>query len=87
MGSSSAFTVGLLKNLKCHKRVYATDEEIAQEACHMEIDVLGNPIGKQDQYAAAYGGLNYYQFNKDGSVDVEPVLMDHEAFKAIRKKI
>lgn len=87
LGSSSAFTVGLLKNLKCHKRVYATDEEIAQEACHMEIDVLGNPIGKQDQYAAAYGGLNYYQFNKDGSVFVEPVLMSKEAYNQLEKNL
>lgn len=79
LGSSSSFTVGLIKNLKCYKREYISDEEVAQAACHLEIDVLKNPIGKQDQYAAAYGGLNYYQFNKDGSVFVEPVLMGKES--------
>lgn len=87
LGSSSSFTVGLIKNLKCHKREYISDEEVAQMACNMEINILKNPIGKQDQYAAAYGGLNYYQFNKDGSVFVEPVLMSHEAFKQLEKNL
>lgn len=87
LGSSSSFTVGLLNNLKCHKREYISKHDVAEAACHMEIDVLGNPIGKQDQYAAAYGGFNYYQFNKDGSVDVEPILMSHEAFKQLEKNL
>lgn len=87
LGSSSAFTVGLIKNLKCHKREFASDEEIAQLACKMEIDVLKNPIGKQDQYAAAYGGLNYYQFNKDGTVFVEPVMMSKEAFHKLEDNL
>lgn len=87
LGSSSTFTVGLIKNLKCHKREYISDEEVAQAACHMEIDVLKNPIGKQDQYAAAYGGLNYYQFNKDGSVFVEPVLMSKESLIKLEENL
>lgn len=87
LGSSSSFTVGLLNNLKCHKREYISKHDVAEAACHMEIDVLGNPIGKQDQYAAAFGGFNYYQFNKDGSVDVEPILMDHVAFKQLEKNL
>lgn len=87
LGSSSSFTVGLLNNLKCHKREYISKQDVAEAACHMEIDVLGNPIGKQDQYAAAFGGFNYYQFNKDGSVDVEPILMSHEAFKQLEKNL
>lgn len=87
LGSSSSFTVGLLNNLKCHKREYISKKDVAEAACHMEIDVLGNPIGKQDQYAAAFGGFNYYQFNKDGSVDVEPILMSHEAFKQLEKNL
>lgn len=87
LGSSSAFTVGLIKNLKCHKREFASDEEIAQLACKMEIDVLKNPIGKQDQYAAAYGGLNYYQFNKDGTVFVEPVMMSKEALHKLEDNL
>ena len=87
LGSSSTFTVGLIKNLKCHKREFASDEEIAKLACEMEIDVLQNPIGKQDQYAASYGGLNYYQFNKDGTVFVEPVIMSHNVFKQLEKNL
>ena len=87
LGSSSSFTVGLLNNLKCHKREYISKGDLAEAACHMEIDVLGNPIGKQDQYAAAFGGLNYYQFNKNGTVDVEPVLMSHEAFKQLEENL
>ncbi len=87
LGSSSAFTVGLINNLKCYKREYISDEEVAQAACHMEIDVLKNPIGKQDQYAAAYGGLNYYQFNKDGTVFVEPIMMSKESFNQLEKNL
>ncbi len=87
LGSSSSFTVGLLKNLKCYKREYISDAEIAEAACDMEIKKLGNPIGKQDQYAAAFGGLNYYQFNKDGSVFVEPILMSKESYKQLEKNL
>ena len=87
LGSSSAFTVGLLYNLKCHKREFISKEELAQKACELEINKLGNPIGKQDQYAAAYGGLNFYQFNPDGSVDIQPVLLDHDKYKQLEKNL
>jgi len=87
LGSSSAFTVGLIKNIKCHKRQYISDKDVAESACNMEIDILKNPIGKQDQYAAAFGGLNFYQFNKDGSVDVEPVLIEADKFKQLEKNL
>ena len=53
----------------------------------MENNIVHTTNGKQDQYAAAFGGLNFYKFNKDGSVDVEPVLMDHEAFKQLEKNL
>lgn len=87
LGSSSSFTVGLIKNLKCHKREYISKDDVAKDACEMEINILKNPIGKQDQYAAAFGGLNFYQFNKDGSVDVEPILLGHEAYKQLEKNL
>ena len=87
LGSSSAFTVGLIKNLKCHKREYISKQEVAEMACDMEINKLGNPIGKQDQYAAAFGGLNYYEFNKDGSVFVEPILLSKEAYNSLEKNL
>lgn len=87
LGSSSSFTVGLIKNLKCYKREYISDDEVAEAACNMEINVLKNPIGKQDQYAAAFGGLNFYQFNKDGSVFVEPILMNKEAYNKLEENL
>lgn len=76
LGSSSSFTVALTKGLRAYLGKPISQAEVAEAACRLEIDILGEPIGKQDQYAAAYGGLNIYQFNADGSVDVEPVLMD-----------
>lgn len=74
LGSSSTFTVGLLNALHAFRGHHRTAEELAAEACHLEIDVLGEPIGKQDQYAAAFGGLRRYRFNADGSVYVDPVI-------------
>jgi D-glycero-alpha-D-manno-heptose-7-phosphate kinase len=76
MGSSSSFTVGSLHNLSASKQQYVTKEELAQMACDVEINQLGEPIGKQDQYAAAYGGLNVYEFLPNGEVNVRPVFMD-----------
>lgn len=73
MGSSSTLTVGVLHALHALKGEYVGRERLASEACRVEIDVLGHPIGKQDQYAAAYGGLNYIRFNPDHTVDVEPI--------------
>lgn len=87
LGSSSSFTVGLLNALYSYKREFVSKEELASKACKVEIEELGNKIGKQDQYAAAYGGLNYYQFNKDGSVYVEPVLMTKEAFHQLEENL
>lgn len=76
LGSSSAFTVGLLHTLYCFKGRYVSKEDIAAEACRVEIEKLGNPIGKQDQYAVACGGLNFIEFNRDDSVTVSPIIME-----------
>lgn len=73
LGSSSSLTVGLLVALYAYKGQITAAKKLAEESCRIEIDVLGKPIGKQDQYAAAFGGLNFIRFNPDGSVDVEPV--------------
>lgn len=75
LGSSSAFTVGLLHALHAYKGEYRTKEELAEEACEIEIDICGEPIGKQDQYGAAVGGLKLIRFHPDGKVDVEPITM------------
>lgn len=76
LGSSSAFTVSLLNVLHAYKHEAVSAEYLASTACDIEINRLGDPIGKQDQYAAAYGGLNFIQFGQDGSVGVEKVVMD-----------
>lgn len=71
LGSSSSLTVGLLNAFYTYRGVQAPAEQLAAEACKIEIEVCGKPIGKQDQYIAAYGGLRYYQFLPDGSVTNE----------------
>ncbi len=73
LGGSSAFTVGLLNALHAFRGERVSAGQLAEEACHIEIDVLKEPIGKQDQYIAAFGGLNFLCFNADGGVTVEPV--------------
>ena len=71
LGGSSAFTVGLLNALHAYRGERVAPGQLAEEACHIEIEVLKQPIGKQDQYAAAFGGLNLFSFNRDGGVTVQ----------------
>lgn len=73
LGSSSSFTVALLLALHELKNEKPTKHQLAEEACHVEIEMLKHPIGKQDQYAAAFGGLNFLVFQSDGRVKVEPI--------------
>lgn len=73
LGSSGSFTTALLKALYAHRRQLLLPQRLAELACHIEIDLLGEPIGKQDQYIAAYGGLTCFTFNKDDSVSAEPL--------------
>lgn len=68
LGSSGAFAVGLLHALHAYKRDHVLPQLVAEEACHIEIDVLGRPVGKQDQYIAAFGGINCFEFERDGKV-------------------
>jgi D-glycero-alpha-D-manno-heptose-7-phosphate kinase len=74
LGSSSAFTVGLLNALHAYKGRHATAADLARESCEIEIDRCGEPIGKQDQYAAAFGGFNFIRFHEDDSVEVKKVI-------------
>jgi D-glycero-alpha-D-manno-heptose-7-phosphate kinase len=76
LGSSSSLAVGLLNALYAYKGQVTSPGLLGQQACDIEIDILGKPIGRQDQYAAAFGGVNYIQFNPDHTVDVEPVPTD-----------
>jgi D-glycero-alpha-D-manno-heptose-7-phosphate kinase len=78
LGTSSTFAIALLNVLLHYQRKYVDLHRLADIACHIEIDLLQQPIGKQDQYAAAFGGFNAYWFNKDGSVNVEPVRIGEE---------
>ncbi len=87
LGSSSSFTVGLLHTLYCYQGKYVSKADIAREACEVEIEMLGNPIGKQDQYAAACGGLNFISFNKDDTVTVEPIIMNQETKQALQDNV
>ncbi len=73
LGSSSSITVALLHALYSYKGELVTAERLAKEACEIEIDVVGSPIGIQDQYIAAYGGLRHFAFFQDGTVSVETV--------------
>lgn len=76
LGSSSSLAVGLLNALYAYKGQVTSPGQLGQQACEIEIDILGKPIGRQDQYAAAFGGVNYMRFNPDHTVDVEPVPTD-----------
>jgi D-glycero-alpha-D-manno-heptose-7-phosphate kinase len=74
LGSSSSFAVGLFHALHAYRGRFQTAADLAKQACRLELDLLKEPIGKQDQYAAAYGGLRRYIFNSDDGVFVDPVI-------------
>jgi len=75
LASSSAYTVGLLTLIHSYFGKYMSKQEIAEQACEIEIKDLGGNIGKQDQYACALGGVNFLNFNRDGTVDHQPILL------------
>jgi D-glycero-alpha-D-manno-heptose-7-phosphate kinase len=83
LGSSGSFTVCLLKALSLGGRRSSTPQAIAEAACHIEIDVLGEPSGKQDQYVAAHGGICAYTFHQDDSVTVEPLRLSAETLQGM----
>jgi D-glycero-alpha-D-manno-heptose-7-phosphate kinase len=87
LGSSSSFTVGLLNVLHAFQGRYASAGRLAEEACRVEIDLCGEPIGKQDQYAAAFGGFNLFEFQPGGRVDVTPVMMPAERRESLARRI
>ncbi len=87
MGSSSAVTVGLLHAFHAHRGVHRSAEQLAREACEIEIDVLGKPIGLQDQYASAFGRFNLIEFLPGGVVRVEPIVAQPETFQALHRSL
>lgn len=80
LGSSGSFGTALLRALHQYLRTPVNARRIAELACEIEIDRLKEPVGKQDQYVAAFGGLNTYTFANDGTVSVKPVRCDREMF-------
>ncbi len=87
LGSSSSFTVALLKAMYTYNQKFASPYKIAKEACEVEINRLGNPIGKQDQFAAAFGGLRFYEFQPDGFVKIEPIIMRSASFRHLENSM
>jgi D-glycero-alpha-D-manno-heptose-7-phosphate kinase len=87
LGSSGAFTVCLLKALASARCTSITPGALAEAACEIEIDVLHEPVGKQDQYVAAHGGICGYSFRRDGSVEVEPLELDPSVLRKMRDQL
>jgi D-glycero-alpha-D-manno-heptose-7-phosphate kinase len=87
MGSSGAFTVALLKGLAHARRTSITQSALAEAASMIEIDILGEPCGKQDPYVAAHGGICAYTFERDGTVIVEPLEFDPQTLRALREHL
>ena len=87
LGSSSSFTVALLNALHTYKREFVSSRQLAEEACAIEIDRLGEPIGKQDQYIAAFGNVTAFTFGTDGSVQVEPVPAKDEVLDELESNL
>jgi D-glycero-alpha-D-manno-heptose-7-phosphate kinase len=75
LGSSGSFTVGLIRALYAHRREHISSQDLAEMACDIEINKLSEPVGKQDQYIASFGGINCFEFRKDGNVDVAPLAL------------
>lgn len=87
VGSSASFTVGLLHALHAMQGHVVTAHRLATEACAIEIERLGEPIGKQDQFIAAYGGLQFIQFHPDGHVSVDPVICAPETRRELNRRL
>jgi D-glycero-alpha-D-manno-heptose-7-phosphate kinase len=87
LGSSGTFTVGLLRALFAWQREHVSAAELAEEACRIEIDVLGRPVGKQDQYIAAFGGVSCFRFQPDGSVDVAPLELPTSTIHELEERL
>ena len=87
LSTSSAYTVGLIHALYAYQGKYCSQERVAREACELEISKLGEPIGKQDQYGTAIGGLKFIRFLQDGSVDVEPLIIDRKVKEELNNNL
>ena len=87
LSTSSAYTVGLIQAMNAYTGKYASQEKVAAKACEVEIEKLGEPIGKQDQYGTAVGGLKMIRFRKDGTVEVEQIVMAQDAYQQLNDNL
>lgn len=87
MGSSGSFTTALLKALHVHHNRLVPTQELAEEACRIEIDILKEPIGKQDQYIAAFGGLTCFRFMSNDQVEVSPLKIDLDTMYSLEENL
>jgi D-glycero-alpha-D-manno-heptose-7-phosphate kinase len=87
MGSSGAYTVCLLTGLARARRTSVTPEDLAEAACEIEMQILGEPVGKQDPYVAAHGGICGYSIGTDGKVEVQPLELDPEVIRQMRDQL
>ena len=87
LGSSGSFTVGLLRALHAYRQDHLSTQALAEAACHIEIERLGDPVGKQDQYIAAFGGLTRFEFAPDGSVEVERLSVAEETLADLEEHL
>lgn len=87
LGSSSTYTVGLLNALYAYTGRFVGPDRLAHEACRIEIDVCGKPIGKQDQFAAAFGGLQHIRFNPDGGVFADPIICEPRTKERLQDRL
>ncbi|HUY23053.1 MAG TPA: galactokinase [Acidimicrobiales bacterium] len=87
LGSSGSFTVGLLRAVYGYKREHVTAANLAEEACSIEIDLLDRPVGKQDQYIAAFGGLTCLDIAPDGHVSVAPLLVSNDTLRDLEEHL
>ena len=87
LGSSSSYTVGLIRALNSIKKRYISIQDLAEEACKIEIELIGKPIGKQDQYAAAYGGIITLEINELGNVKVTPLRIHEETIHELENRL
>ena len=87
LGSSSTFTVALLHLLHTYKGHFVSKYKLAKDACIVEIEKLGEPIGKQDQFAAAFGGLKFYEFMPNGFVNIEPIIMAPKSYTKLENNL
>ena len=87
LGSSGSFTTALLKALYTYRKGLIHPRDLAEQACHIEIDRLGEPIGKQDQYIAAFGGVTCFRFNKDDTVEAWPLALNRETLNNLEDNL